>query len=181
LGLMGATRRLDHYDASTGWQPLFVVAAFGGLIIAAGIGLQILQVAHGIWYRKKNLDKTGDPWGGRTLEWSTTSPAPFYNFAVIPKVHERDEFWVQKQSKVAAEQPEYNDIHIPKNSGLGVCIAGASLVFGFAVVWHMWWLAAGALLAAVTLLIIRLTSQETEYIVTAEELAQFESKRRRYA
>lgn len=179
LGLMGATRRLDHYDAGNGWQPLFVVAAFGALVIAAGIGLQLLQVAHGIWKRKQNIDQTGDPWDGRTLEWSTTSPAPFYNFAVIPRVSERDEFWVQKQKGVQESKPHYQDIHMPKNTGMGVFIAGACLAFGFAVVWHIWWLSALSVLAAIALVIIRLTNENTEYTIPADKLAQLDKRHKR--
>lgn len=182
LGLMGATRRLDHYDAGNGWQPLFIVAGIGALVIVAGIGLQLLQVAHGIWKRKENSDKTGDPWDGRTLEWSTTSPAPFYNFAVTPHVTERDEFWAQKQKKGKESKLQYRDIHLPNNTGMGVFIAAASLAFGFAVVWHIWWLSAVALLAVVALLIIRLTSENTEYVIPAEELAKLDkANRKQYA
>jgi cytochrome o ubiquinol oxidase subunit 1 len=81
LGLMGATRRLDHYSASLGWQPLFIVSAIGAAIISAGVGIFILQIIVSIIKRKDNIDYTGDPWNGRTLEWSIPSPAPFYNFA----------------------------------------------------------------------------------------------------
>jgi len=92
LGLMGATRRLDHYDASLGWQPLFIVAGIGALIIAVGVFFQVLQITVSVLERKWKRDLTGDPWNGRTLEWTTASPAPFYNFAVIPQVTERDPF-----------------------------------------------------------------------------------------
>ncbi|MCA9332058.1 cytochrome o ubiquinol oxidase subunit I [Candidatus Saccharibacteria bacterium] len=178
LGMMGATRRLDHYAVSTGWQPLFVIAAFGGLIIMTGICLQILQLVHGIWFRKRNLDKTGDPWDGRTLEWSTTSPAPFYNFATIPKIHSRDEFWERKQSNSRQPKHEYQDIHLPKNTGLGIMIAAMSLIFGFAIVWHIWWLAVVSLFVAIALLLVRFSDDDTEYVVTAEDLAKLEGSRR---
>ena len=101
LGLMGATRRLDHYDASMGWQPLFIVAAVGVAIIMIGIGIQVLQVLVSIKQRKENRDLSGDHWGGRTLEWSIPSPPPLYNFAITPKVDTRDPFWVAKQSRKA--------------------------------------------------------------------------------
>ena len=77
LGLMGATRRLDHYDASLGWQGLFAVAGVGALIVGAGIGFQLLQFVVSFRQRRQNMDTTGDPWNGRTLEWSTASPVPF--------------------------------------------------------------------------------------------------------
>src|ERR1043166_3530626 len=100
LGLMGATRRLDHYDPSVGWQQLFVVAGVGVAIIVAGVGFQILQLLVSIKQRRQNMDTTGDPWNARTLEWSTSSPAPIYNFALTPDVKNRDEFWALKQAKI---------------------------------------------------------------------------------
>ncbi len=94
---MGATRRLDHYDPSMGWQCLFVVAGVGVVIIVFGVLFQIAQIIVSIKDRKQNLDTTGDPWNGRTLEWSTSSPPPVYNFAILPKVTTRDAFWQQKE------------------------------------------------------------------------------------
>ncbi|HVX48203.1 MAG TPA: cbb3-type cytochrome c oxidase subunit I, partial [Candidatus Saccharimonadales bacterium] len=98
LGLMGATRRLDHYSASMGWQGLFIVAGIGAMIIFLGVCFQLLQLAYSIWKRDENRDLTGDPWDGRTLEWSTASPTPEYNFAVLPTVSSRDAFWEMKRS-----------------------------------------------------------------------------------
>lgn len=176
LGLMGATRRLDHYDASLGWQSLFIVAGVGVVILMAGIGFQILQLLVSIRQRNKNLDKDGDPWNGRTLEWSTASPAPFYNFAVIPEVHGRDAFWASKHSKPDSEaKVQYEDIHMPKNSGMGIIIGGFSLVFGFAVIWHIWWLAIIGAIGIITSLIIRLSDDNTEYKIPAKEIARIEA------
>lgn len=181
LGLMGATRRLDHYDAATGWQPFFIVAAIGALVIVTGIGLQLLQVAYSVWKRKDHLDKTGDPWNGRTLEWAMPSPPPYYNFAVTPTVTSRDQWWAEKQGAARVKQ-QYQDIHMPKNTGMGVYVAGASLVFGFAVVWHIWWLSILAIIAIVALLIRRLTDDDTEYVISADKLAKLDkTHRKQYA
>ena len=88
LGLMGATRRMQHY-ADTGWQPLMVVALGGALLILAGIVLTIVQLVVSIRTRERRRDVTGDPWDGRTLEWATPSPPPPWNFAVLPQVRRR--------------------------------------------------------------------------------------------
>jgi cytochrome o ubiquinol oxidase subunit I len=192
LGLMGATRRLDHYDASMGWQQLFIVAAVGVLVIGLGVFFQVLQFAYSIWKRKENMDLTGDPWNGRTLEWSTASPAPFYNFAVLPEVNERDAFWEMKQTKTGQldnplykdVQPVYTDIHMPKNTPFGMYISGFALLFSFAVIWHIWWLVAVGFVGAVVSTIIRLCDDDTEYIVPAAEVARVEAeiaKKRSYA
>jgi cytochrome o ubiquinol oxidase subunit 1 len=177
LGLMGATRRLDHYDPSMGWQGLFIVAGIGVAIIGLGIGFQLLQFGVSFLQRKQHLDKTGDPWNGRTLEWSTASPAPFYNFALIPEVTERDPFWATKQPGApAAKKPVYQDIGMPKNTPLGICVAGFAFIFGFCVIWHIWWAVPLGLLGVISCLIIRI-SRDTEYVVTAAEISKIESAR----
>ena len=183
LGLMGATRRLDHYDASLGWQGLFAVAGVGVLIVCAGIGFQLLQFVVSFLQRKQNLDTTGDAWNGRTLEWSTASPVPFYNFAVTPVVSDRDPFWAAKQADNQPEQPSYTDIHLPKNTPMGMYIAGFSFLFGFAAIWHILWLAPVALLGLIACVIIRVSDDDTSYYLAAAEVAKIEatSTRRRYA
>lgn len=194
LGFMGATRRLDHYDASTGWHPLFILAAFGVAIIIFGGFLQVLQVIIGVRHRNRNR-VSGDPWNARTLEWSVPSPPPFYNFAIIPKVHEIDPFWAKKQRAHAHrehekfhhhehEKPHYTDIHLPKNTPLGMYIGGFTVVFSFAVVWYIWWLAAVGLLGALICLIIRLSDDDTDYYLPAAEVERIEAeleKRQRHA
>ena len=173
LGLMGATRRLDHYDASLGWQGLFVVAAVGAATIFAGIGFQVLQLGYSIWKRNDNRDTTGDPWDGRTLEWATASPAPEYNFAVIPEVHDRDAFWTLKHKR-KHEKPEYEDIHVPANSGFPLIIAALAFTGGFAVIWHIWWLALLGLFGIIVSVIIRTTSGDHERRLTAAKVAKLE-------
>jgi cytochrome o ubiquinol oxidase subunit 1 len=171
LGLMGATRRLDSYGSETGWQSLFIVSAVGAVIIMAGIGFQILQLVYSIWKRNEDRDTTGDPWDGRTLEWSTSSPPPVYNFAVTTRVTERDQFWTMKHSKKPLPKPQYKDIYLPKNTGMGIYIAALSFVGGFALIWHIWWLAAVAIIGILALVIIRTTSdEEHEYVIKANQL-----------
>jgi cytochrome o ubiquinol oxidase subunit I len=178
LGFMGATRRLDHYEASTGWHPLFVLVAIGALIILCGGAIQLIGLFTSIINRKENLDTTGNPWNGRTLEWSIPSPPPIYNFAVIPTVNQRDPLWSKKED---LPEPEvgYEDIHLPKNTPAGLFIGMFSLIFGFAITWHMMWLAAIALVAILTCTIIRLSGEEEYDIITAEEVKKNEAHLRR--
>ncbi len=175
LGLMGATRRLDHYDASLGWQGLFIVAGIGVAIILLGIGFQILQMIVSVLQRKKNRDITGDPWDGRTLEWATASPAPVYNFAVTPEVRDRDPFWVLKQSSANKTMPTYTDIVLPKNTPMGLYIAGAAFIIGFGLIWHIWWLAAVGLIGMLACIVWRLADEATEYTISAATIAQQEA------
>src|SRR6185437_4454723 len=123
LGLMGATRRLDHYSASSGWQPMFIVAGLGVVLIGIGVGLQILQLLLSIMTRSYNRDLTGDPWNGRTLEWATASPPPFYNFAQIPVVRERDAFWAMKHDAAKeTKKPKYQPFQELKNTGVPIIL-----------------------------------------------------------
>lgn len=181
LGLMGVTRRLDHYDDPGGWQVLFIVAGAGVLIIALGIGLQLLQLAVSIWQRKKRR-ATGDPWDGRTLEWSVPSPAPFYNFAVTPKVKDRDAFWEQKEAAKRhekTEKPKYQPIVLPKNSSVGLIIGAFAFMIGFGLIWHMWWLAIVGTIGVIVCVIIRCSNDNMEYTISAEEIEKLDKQHRR--
>lgn len=177
LGFMGATRRLNHYDASTGWQPLFIAAAIGFVLIFIGFCYQIRQLYVSIKERDQNRDTTGDIWNGRTLEWSTSSPPPFYNFAFTPEVHERDAFWAMKQAKTPPPSGPYKDIHMPKNTSIGFFIGLFSCIFGFAIVWHMFWLVGLTLLAILVSIIVRLYTTDIDYYVTAKEVEQIETRK----
>jgi cytochrome o ubiquinol oxidase subunit 1 len=168
LGIMGATRRLDHYDASLGWQGLFIVAGIGALVIALGIFFQLLQLAYSIWRRHELRDTTGDPWDGRTLEWSTPSPAPYYNFAIAPRVKTRDAFWYAKQHKQKLDDGQFKPFHLPKNTPLGMIIAFIGGVMCFAIIWHIWWLLILGTIALFVSIFWRFSTQETEYEVTKE-------------
>ena len=116
LGLMGMTRRIDHYSAATGWHPYLVIAAVGAAIIALGITFQMIQLL--VSLQERTLSRaSADPWGGRTLEWSIPSPPPFYNFALLPIVNSRDAFWEMKQARLKngpPSKPTYKAIHMPK-------------------------------------------------------------------
>ncbi len=168
LGFMGATRRLDHYDASMGWQGLFVVAGVGVLLIGLGIALQLYQLAYSIWKRNENR-VTGDPWNGRTLEWATSAPPPEYNFAVIPTVTTRDAFWEMKEHKKTPETSVKEAIIVPRNSSLGLIIAIFAFMVGFGFVWHMFWMAAIGALGAIICIVVRISSDETERVLSAQQ------------
>lgn len=174
LGLMGMTRRLSHYDAATGWQPYLIVAAIGAFIVVTGVIFQVLQLLISIKNREQYKDTTGDPWDGRTLEWSIPSPAPFYNFAVTPEVTSRDAFWEAKQQKLAGQpttKPHYDDIHMPKNTGVGFIIAMFSFIFGFAIIWHITWLAVAGMISMIATFIVRTFNMDTDYYLKAADIA----------
>lgn len=177
LGLMGATRRLDHYDSSTGWHPFYILMLIGGLIIATGTALQIIQIIASFIQKRRLLDTTGDPWDGRTLEWATASPPPFYNFTHIPEVTTRDAFWEMKQQ---GQQPKlkYEDIHMPKNTAAGIYISIFAFLAGFGFVWEITWLAVVSIIGAIVVLIIRTFDEHTEYTLPAAEVERLENERK---
>ncbi len=175
LGLMGATRRLDHYDKSTGWQPLFILMLVGGIVIAVGVVLQLAQILATFMQKKRLRDTTGDPWDGRSLEWSVASPPPFYNFTVIPAVATRDVYFDMKQRGLP--KPTYEDIHIPKNTAAGIYIAGFAFLVGFAFVWEIVWLAVVGIIGIITVFVIRGFKEDSEYTLTAAEVQKLEEAR----
>jgi cytochrome o ubiquinol oxidase subunit 1 len=175
LGIMGATRRLDHYDASTGWQPLFIMMLVGGIVIAIGTALQLAQILASVIQNRRLRDTTGDPWNGRTLEWATPSVPPFYNFTTIPNVTTRDQYWHDKQRGLP--KPEYEDIVIPKNTATGIYIAAFAFLAGFGFVWEIIWLWVVSLIGVIAVAIYWAFKEDTEYILTAAEVQKLEEAR----
>jgi len=176
LGFLGMTRRLNHYD-NPAWQPWLIVAAIGAVVILAGIVCQILQLVVSIRDREKTRDLTGDPWDGRTLEWSIASPPPLYNFAVTPVVRSRDSYWDMKQKGLRPRLQPFQPIDMPRNTGTWFIISGFSVVLGFALVWHIWWMAAFAAAAIVTATIVHSYNRKGEWRLTAEEVVRIERRR----
>jgi cytochrome o ubiquinol oxidase subunit I len=178
LGLMGMTRRLNHYD-NPAWHPYLLVAAVGAAIIALGILFQLVQIAVSIRDRAQNRDVSGDPWNGRTLEWATSSPPPFYNFARTPDIDGLD-MWMRAKTagETGREAPAaYQDIHMPRNTAAGPVIGGFSLVFGFAMIWHIWWMAGLGAIGILVTLLVRMFDQDIDYYVPAAAVAEIEGQR----
>ena len=163
---------MDHYDASLGWQGLFIVAGVGVMLILAGVFFQILQVAYSVWKRKE-MKAPADAWGGRTLEWATSTPIAEYNFATLEPVHDRDAYWAIKQAH-SKKTMKYESIFMPKNSIFGPFIGATSFIIGFAIIWHIWWLAIVGLVVLIIGIIASTQREETEYEITAAEVAKTE-------
>jgi cytochrome o ubiquinol oxidase subunit I len=177
LGLMGMTRRMQHYD-DLSWQPWLLVAAAGAVVILAGIACQIVQLVVSFRTREQRRDDTGDPWNGRTLEWSTPSPPPSWNYAVLPQVAGMDAYWISKraareQQHQAVQTRAYEPIEIPKNSATGVVTAFFAVVTGFALIWHIWWMVGIGLLGAFITIVVFAFRDKEEIEIPAEEIAQF--------
>jgi len=178
LGLMGVTRRVSHFeDASL--QIWFQIAAFGALLVALGIGSFLVQLVVSFMRREQLRDVDGDPWNGRTLEWATSSPPPQYNFAFTPVVHDADAWWDMKRHGYKRPLGGFQPIHMPANTASGVVISVLSLVCGFALIWHMWPLAAASFAATVLAAIVHTFNYQRDYHIPAAEVAATEEARTR--
>ncbi len=181
LGLLGMTRRMQHYDVAS-WHPWVLAASFGVLILIASIVCQVTQLVVSIRHRDELRDETGDPWDGRSLEWATSSPPPVYNFAVLPDVHGEEAYWAVKSRALEQhrlrEEPHYEAIEIPLNSPTGFVCAFFSTVVGFAMIWHIWWMAIVGLFGAFATFVVFAWRDRVEYEVSAEEVAKLDRENR---
>jgi cytochrome o ubiquinol oxidase subunit 1 len=177
VGLLGMTRRMQHYDVPE-WHPWLIVAACGAAVIMCGIALQIAQLVVSIRQRAQLRDETGDPWNGRSLEWATASPPPAFNFAFLPEVTGEDAFWQFKRRAAeqprAEEKPEYQDIEIPRNSPTGFVCAFFATVMGFALIWHIWWMVAVGAIGAFATFVVFAWRDHDEDTIPADEVARID-------
>ena len=176
LGLMGVTRRLRYFDDPS-LQIWFVIAAFGALLIAIGIGAMLMQFYVSVRDRHKLRDTTGDPWHGRTLEWSTSSPPPDYNFAFTPIVHDGDAWWDMKERGYERPQSGFKSVLMPRNTGAGFILAALSGVMAFALIWYIWWLAGLSFAALLATAIFHTFNYNREFHIPADQVTRTENAR----
>ena len=181
VGLLGMTRRMQHYDVAA-WHPWLLVAMAGAVLILCGIGFQIAQLVVSIRTREQRRDLTGDPWDGRSLEWVTPSPPPAFNFAVLPDVQGHEAYWGIKQRAIEtqhlAEEPDYRPIELPRNSPTGFVTAFFATITGFSLIWHIWWLVVLGLIGAFATFVVFAWRDVPEYEVPAGEVARIDRARR---
>jgi cytochrome o ubiquinol oxidase subunit 1 len=181
LGLEGMTRRLQHVNVAE-WRPLLLISLAGVGVLIIGALCQVIMLVVSIVQRDKLRDDSGDPWDGRSLEWATASPPPFFNFAILPNVEGEEAYWGIKvkaiESQRLAEEPEYHDIEMPVNSPVGFLTAVFASVTGFALIWQIWWLAGLGLAAAFAGFVVFAWRDVDEFHVPADEVARVERARR---
>ncbi len=178
LGLMGVTRRLSQFpDTSLAWY--FNVALIGALFVTVGIAAFFIQLYVSFKRRDELRDETGDPWDGRTLEWSTSSPPPAYNFAFTPQVHRLDAWWDMKQRGYRRPTEGFKPIHMPKNTGAGFVLAAGSVIMSFGLIWQIWWLAGLFFVATIAAAIVHTFNYNRDYDIPADEVAAVEDARSR--
>ncbi len=175
LGFLGMTRRLNHTN-NPDWNIWLYIAAGGAVIIMFGILFQVVQLVVSFKNREQLDDTTGDPWNGHTLEWASASPPQYYNFAKIPHVDDIDAWTDMKEKGLAYKQEaSYSPIHMPKNTSAGVLMSAALTTFCFAMIWHIWWLAAFGLLGAIAVFIKRCYTADVDYYVQPDEIVELET------
>ncbi|MDM0040426.1 cytochrome o ubiquinol oxidase subunit I [Variovorax sp. J22G21] len=178
LGLMGVTRRMSRFEDPS-LQIWFQIAAFGAVLIALGILAMFVQFY--VTYRDREAlrDTTGDPWNGRTLEWSTSSPPPAYNFAFTPLIHDSDAWHDMKKRGYQRPVSGFIPIHMPKNTWAGIVLAGLSTVFGFAAIWHMWPLAVLSFATLIVVAIVHTFNYKRDFHIGVDEVIRIEGERTR--
>jgi cytochrome o ubiquinol oxidase subunit 1 len=177
VGLLGMTRRMQHYDVPE-WRPWMFVAVVGVILMIIGIVIQVIQLAYSIRHREELRDTTGDPWDGRSLEWATSSPPPVFNFAVLPDVVGEEAYWAiksrAKRHQMEKSGVDYTDIEMPRNSPTGFVCAFFATVMGFALIWHIWWMVAIGGVGAFATFVVFAWRDHDEYIIPAEEVARID-------
>ena len=170
-GIMGMPRRMEHYS-NAAWQPLLWVAELGAVFIGIGVLCLAIQLAVSIRNREALRDTTGDPWDGRTLEWATASPPPAWNFDVQPTVHALDELaWRKARHYDATADGAPAPIVMPNDTASGVWLGALAFVFGFSMVWYVWWLAALSLCGLIGAVVFAMFSEAPEFrVIDAPEV-----------
>jgi cytochrome o ubiquinol oxidase subunit I len=176
-GLLGMTRRMQHYDVAE-WHSWMIIAGIGAILLTIGILFQVVQLVVSIRHRAELRDATGDPWNGRSLEWATSSPPPVFNFAVLPDVTGEDAYWAiklrAKEQNLGPREPDYRDIEMPRNSPTGFVCAFFATVIGFAMIWHIWWMAILGLVGAFATFVVFAWRDHDEYLIPADEVARID-------
>lgn len=180
LGLMGMTRRVNTYGWDSGWWELNLVSTVGGFLMGIGFLFQVWQILHSIKFMEK--DTTGDPWGGRTLEWTIPSPAPIYNFATLPRVNERDPWWEEKLRRERGLEPDpippLEPIHMPKNSGIPFVKSFFWFVAGFGFVFDWLWIAIPGLIGVAVCMLVHSFNYNNDYYIPVDEIKRTEAAAR---
>ncbi|WP_068087104.1 cbb3-type cytochrome c oxidase subunit I [Novosphingobium rosa] len=181
VGLEGMTRRLQRTEVDD-WIPWLHVALAGVGFMMLGVAAQAIQLYISIRDRERLRDLTGDPWDGRSLEWSTSSPPPAFNFAVMPDVRGEEAYWGMKRRAIEAQslgdEPAYESIDMPRNSPTGIVTAFFATLIGFALIWQIWWLAILGFLGTYATFVVFAWRDRDEISVPVEEVTRIDRARR---
>jgi cytochrome c oxidase subunit 1 len=161
VGLYGMPRRTYQYDKGLGWEIFNQIETIGAFLIATSTLIFLINVIVSIKFKRGEV-AGDDPWDGRTLEWSTSSPPPEFNFVEVPQVVARDDVWHRKYTeddegrpvplpkRAATPAPAGgHHIHMPSPSIYPFILALGLPALGYAAVYHSFvWLAVGVVVVA---------------------------------
>jgi cytochrome c oxidase subunit 1 len=157
LGLIGMPRRTYRYPSGYGWDIYNLLETVGAFVLALSV---LIFIVNALTSRSRGAEAPDDPWDGRTLEWSIPSPPPEYNFAEIPRVEARDDFWHRKytedadgrlvrlpaggadgEARTTAESDGHGGhVHMPSPSYFPLVMACGLPFLGYAAVFKNLWL-----------------------------------------
>jgi cytochrome o ubiquinol oxidase subunit I len=142
----------------------------------------VTQLIVSIRTRHARTEPTGDPWDGRTLEWATASPPPLFNFALMPNVRGEEPYWGMKsrarELMQLSPEPRYEAIEVPRNSPTGFVTAFFATFVGFALIWHIWWMAVLGLIGAYATFVAFAWRDVSETVISCEEVARIDRANR---
>lgn len=176
LGLKGMTRRMYTYSAETGFGPLNMLSMVGAIGLTIGFIILVYNIYWSTRYQPR--DTTGDPWDARSLEWSTHSPVPVYNFATQPEVTKRDAFWFSKTENKPLSNGKIEKIHMPSNTGKPFILGIVFFFLGFFLVFSWWIPSIIAGLAVLAVMASMSFDRDDGYYISVDEIKQTEKKLR---
>lgn len=144
LGLLGMPRRVYTYAEGQGWDLMNLIATIGAFVLTISLVLFFWNIIRSL---KKGQPAGNDPWDAQTLEWTTSSPSPAYNFAAIPVVKSRRPFWdlkyfnevnQSKESDQNIQQEKEEHIHIPMVSFSPLIIGIGLFVLSYGMIYTFW-------------------------------------------
>lgn len=174
LGLMGMPRRYWVFLHDQGLELGNFISTIGAFFMAIGVIAFLFNVV----YTAAKGEKAGaDPWDGRTLEWSISSPPPYYNFEQLPLVRGLDPLWIEKMEGDGTIPPgePLGDVHMPNGSILPFLMSLGFFVAGFGFIYqvdhHLWYLALyGGMAFSIGCMVVRSVKDDHGYYIPKEEL-----------
>ncbi len=174
LGLMGMPRRYWVFLHDQGLELGNVISSIGAFFMAVGTIVFVYNIVYTAIKEKK---ADADPWDGRTLEWTVSSPPPYYNFEQLPLVRGLDPLWIEKTEGDGSMPPgePLDDVHMPNGSFLPFLMGLGFFVSGFGFIYHMDYAVGylalyGGLAFAIGCMVVRSLRDDYGYHIPKEEL-----------
>ncbi|MFD2923674.1 cytochrome aa3 quinol oxidase subunit I [Halobacillus naozhouensis] len=176
VGLDGMPRRV--FTIIPEWMPLNVISTVGAFGMGLGFAIFVYNIYYS--YRYSEREKSGDSWDGRTLEWATPTPVPFYNFATVPHVNSHDAFIEMKETgETTFDEEKVEPIHMPSNTGQPIIMMGIAFIASFGIVFEWMWMAIAGLIGVIVMMGVRSFDYDDGFHVEVDEIKRTERKARR--